>query len=156
AHIALDYVLYQPEGAVLQQQWADTKRGSVLFSPLLYRANVLQHRPEQVSTPAMFDVRFRRALAHATDKQGINEALLGGTAIVTDGQLTPQASYYAAIDATIVKYPYDLRRAQEQLDQMGLQRGADGFYLGPDRQQIPVDVMSTYSPTADDENAIIV
>jgi peptide/nickel transport system substrate-binding protein len=156
AHIALDYVMYYPEGSVLRQQWAGTDRGTVLFSPILFYFAQIQLRPDQVSTSALRDVRFRQALAHGLNKQELNEALLGGTAVVTDGLLSPRVSYYSAIEPTIAKYPYDPRRAQELLDEMGLQRGTDGFYLGLERQPFSLDILSLVNPTSDSQNAIIV
>jgi peptide/nickel transport system substrate-binding protein len=156
AHIALDYVMYYPEGAVLRQQWAASNQGTVLFSPILFYFGQIQLRPDQVSTSALRDVRFRQALAHGLNKQELNEALLGGTAVVTDGLLSPRVGYYTAIEPSITKYPYDPRRAQELLDGMGLQRGTDGFYLGLERQPFTLDILSLVNPTSDSQNAIIV
>jgi peptide/nickel transport system substrate-binding protein len=156
AHVALDYVLYYPEGAVLKKQWDQTNTGAVLFSPILFYFGQIQLRPDQVSTSALRDVRFRQAMAHGMDKQGLSEALLGGTAVVTDGLLSPRVSYYSAIEPSITKYPYDPRRSQELLDDMGLQRGSDGFYLGLDGQPFTLDIMSLLNPTSDAQNAIIV
>src|SRR5207253_1293476 len=145
-----------PEGAVLQERWAASNAGTVLFSPILFYFGQIQLRPDVVSTSALQDVRFRQALAHGMDKHGLNEALLGGTAVVTDGLLSPRASYYAAIEPSITKYPYDPRRSQELLEEMGLQRGTDGFYLGLDRQPFSLDIVSLVNPTSDSQNAIIV
>ena len=98
AHIALDYVLQYPDGAVLQKQWADNGGGAVIYNPTLLWFGQIQSRPDQVSTPALLDVRFRRALAHGMDKKGLNEALMGGTGVVTEGLLSPRAPYYASIE----------------------------------------------------------
>jgi peptide/nickel transport system substrate-binding protein len=156
AHIALDYMVMYEQGATLQRQWAATNGGTVLYSPLLYRLSAFQFRPEQMATSAILDVRFRRALTHAMDKVAINDALLGGQAIVTDGLLSPQVPYYSAIEPAITKYAYDPRRAQQLLEEMALPRGPDGFYLGPDRQPFSFEVMVLANPTQESENAIIV
>jgi peptide/nickel transport system substrate-binding protein len=156
AHIALDYVLYYPEGAVLREQWATNNGGTVLFSPILFYFGQLQLRPDKVSTSALQDVRFRQAMAHGIDKRALNEALLGGTAVVTEGLLSPRVSYYSQIEPAITKYPHDPRRSQELLDEMGLQRGTDGFYLGSDRQPFTLDIVSLANPTSDAQNTIIV
>jgi peptide/nickel transport system substrate-binding protein len=156
AHVALDYMVMYDQAATLLQQWGPTNGGTVLFSPLLYRLGVIQFRPELMATPAILDVRFRRALAHGMDKVAINDALLGGQAVVTDGLLSPRSDYYAAIEPAITKYPYDPRRAQQLLDEMGLQRGADGLYLGPDGRPFSFEVMVLQNPSQESENAIIV
>lgn len=155
-HIALDYILSYEHGAVLQQQWADSHAGTVLFSPLLLWNAVLQFRPDQISTPAMQDVRFRQALEYGMDRKALNDALYGGTAIVTDTLLSPKSSYYSAIEPAITKYPYDPRRAQQLLDETGLQRGADGLYLGTDRQPFSLEIMGRANPTWEAEHAIVV
>lgn len=156
ADIALDYVLQYPDGAVLQQQWAANKDGTVIFNPVLLWFGQIQLRPDQVSTPALLDVRFRQALAHGMDKHALNDALMGGQGVVTEGLLHPRASYYSLIEPSIVKYPHDTRRAQQLLDEMGLQRGGDGFYLGPDRQPFSLEIMGLSNPTWEAEDAIVV
>lgn len=156
AHIALDYVLQYPDGGVLEQQWAANKAGAVIFNPTLLWFGQIQLRPDQMSTSLQLDVRFRRALAHGMDKQGLNEALMGGTGVVTDTILSPRASYYPAIESAITKYPYDPRRTQELLEQMGLRRGQDGFYLGLDGQPFTLEIMGLANPTWESENAIVV
>jgi peptide/nickel transport system substrate-binding protein len=156
AHIALDYVLQYPDGAILQQQWADNRAGTVIFNPTLLWFGQIQLRPETMSTPALQDVRFRRALAHGMDKNGLNEALMGGTGVVTEGILSPRATYYAAIESAIVKHPYDTRRAQQLLEEMGLQRGSDGFYLGLDGRPFSLEVMALANPTWESEGTIVI
>lgn len=155
-HIALDYLVMYEQGATLQQQWAATGAGTVLLSPLLIRISVVQFRPEMIASPAILDLRFRRALAHAMDRTGLNEAFYGGQAILMDGFLSPRVPYYAAIESAITKHPYDPRRAQELLDEMGLRRGPDGFYLGPDRRPFSFEVTVLQNPTQESENAVIV
>jgi len=156
AHIALDYALQYPDGAILQQQWADNRAGTVIFNPTLLWFGQIQHRPDLMSTPALADVRFRRALAHGMDKHGLNEALMGGTGVLTEGVLSPRAAYYASIEPAIVKHPYDPLRAQQLLEEMGLQRGADGFYLGLDGRPFSLEIMSLSNPTWESEGTIIV
>jgi peptide/nickel transport system substrate-binding protein len=156
AHIALDYMLQYPDGAVLKDQWAANKGGTVLFSPVLYWCAVFQFREDQISPPAVRDVRFRRALVYGMDKQGLNDALFGGTAAVTYGQLSPRAPYYASIEPSITKYVFDPRKAQQLIEEVGLQKGADGFYVGPDRQPVSLEVIGRQNPTWESENAIVV
>jgi ABC-type transport system substrate-binding protein len=156
AHIAIDFVLMYEQGAILQREWAPSQGGTVLLSPILYRNSLFQFRPEMMATPAMLDVRFRRALVHAFDKQAVNDALIGGHAILVEGLLSPLSDYWPAIEPHILKHAYDTRRAQQLLDEVGLQRGADGFYLGPDRQPFRFEIRVIANPTQESENAIMV
>ncbi|MPZ16159.1 MAG: hypothetical protein GEU73_17375, partial [Chloroflexi bacterium] len=156
ADISLDYVLQYPDGAVLVQQWEENKGGSVIFNPTLLWFGQIQLRPEMMSTPLQLDVRFRRALAHGLDKNGLNDALMGGTGLVTDGILSPRATYYASIEPSISKYAYDTRRAQQLLEEIGLRRGSDGFYVDLDGAPFSLEIMGLANPTWESENTIVV
>jgi peptide/nickel transport system substrate-binding protein len=156
AHIAIDAFLMYEQGAILEREWRPRNGGTVLYSPILYRNSHIMLRPEMVSTRALLDVRVRRALVHAMDKHGVNEALMGGTAIVTDSLLSPLADYYPAVDRAIMRYPYDLRRSQQLLEEAGLTRGGDGFYLDPGGESFRLDVRTLANPQHESENAIIV
>jgi peptide/nickel transport system substrate-binding protein len=156
AHIVTDFVLMYEQGAILEREWGPTRGGTVLLSPVLYRNSLFQFRPEMAASPAFFDVRVRRALTHAIDKQAINDALIGGKAILTDGLLSPLSDYYPAIAPTVVKYPYDVRRAQQLLEEAGLQRSGEDMYVAPDRSPIRLEIRVIANPTQEAENAIIV
>ncbi|HEY3118566.1 MAG TPA: ABC transporter substrate-binding protein [Chloroflexota bacterium] len=153
ADLSLDYVLQYPDGAVLQQQWGTG--GTVLFNPTLYWQAQIQMRPDQMSTPLNADVRFRRALVHAMDKHGLNEALMGGTAVETDTAISPRVPYYASIEPVISKYPFDPRRAQQILEEIGLRKGSDGYYLGLDGKPFSLDLLALSNPTWEAETTIL-
>jgi len=131
AHIAGDFLLMYEQGVVLEREWAARGGGgTVLYSPILYRNSLFQFRSEMAPTPAILDVRFRRALTHAVDRMTIIDVILGGKGIFTNSMLAPagpSADYYPTIERVITKYPYDLRRAQQLLDEVGLPKGSDGF-----------------------------
>ncbi len=156
AHIAIDYLLMYEQGAILEREWSGRGGGTVLFSPILYRNSLFQFRPEMAATPALMDVRFRRALSHAVDMGAINEALVGGKAVLTPSLLSPQSPDYPAIEGMITKYPHDVRRAQQLLDQVGLAKGNDGFYVNPNGDPFTFEVRFITNPTQESENAIIV
>lgn len=86
------------------------------------------------------DVRVRKAIAHAVDKNFIARALMGGFATVSDGPIVP-GSPYASTD--LVKYAVDLKKSAELLDLAGHGAGAGGerfkltidYLPGNDEQQ---------------------
>jgi peptide/nickel transport system substrate-binding protein len=86
------------------------------------------------------DVQVRKAIATAIDKNFITKALMGGFASVVDGPIVP-SSPFAVPD--LVKYPFDLKKANEMLDAAGYKPGADGsrfkltidYIPGGDEQQ---------------------
>jgi len=72
------------------------------------------------------DVRFRRAISHAIDRDGIVKSVLQGRGVPLYEPITrANKNWY---DPNVPKYPYDLAKANALLDEMGLTaRDADGF-----------------------------
>jgi peptide/nickel transport system substrate-binding protein len=73
--------------------------------------------------PVLRDVRVRRAIAYAIDREEIIRAYLRGTARIATGMLTPENWAYDAGGAT---YQYDPRRARELLDAAGFKADRTG------------------------------
>jgi peptide/nickel transport system substrate-binding protein len=77
------------------------------------------------------DVRFRRAMLHALDKESIIRTELRGLAVSVWGLESPANSFW--IHPNLPKYPFDLARARALLDEMGL-RDRDGDGIREDAQ----------------------
>ena len=75
--------------------------------------------------PALKDVRVRRAIAHAVDRQAIMDGLLLGRGVLATGLLPPGHWAYAP---DVARYPYDPERARRLLAEA----------LGPDRAGRPL------------------
>jgi len=91
-------------------------------------------------SPAVLgDVRFRRALLMALDRQEMSESLQAGHAPVGHSFLEPTQSFYKDVESSITKYSYDPRQAAQIIEGLGLQRGADGFYLDNSGQPLQVE-----------------
>nr|WP_156481031.1 ABC transporter substrate-binding protein [Variovorax sp. PAMC 28711] len=86
------------------------------------------------------DVQVRKAIATAIDKNFITKALMGGFATPIDGPIVPGSPF---AEPDLVKYPLDLKKANEMLDAAGYKAGADGsrfkltidYIPGTDEQQ---------------------
>lgn len=63
------------------------------------------------------DVRFRRAVAHAIDRAAVVQNLFRGLATPLDGLVPPSNKRW--VNANLPRYEYDLRRAQELLQEAG-------------------------------------
>src|SRR5262249_5269836 len=95
-------------------------------------------------TPSLVsDVRFRRALYHAMDRQQLADTLMLGLADVAHSVLIPTDREFAALDPAVVRYDYDPRRAVQILEGMGLSRGADGAYRDASGERISVEIRAT-------------
>lgn len=72
------------------------------------------------------DARFRRAIAHAIDKERIVEILKNGLGYPQHGPMSPSAGFFYNPD--VIEYGYDLGTAKKILDGMGLtDRNGDGY-----------------------------
>jgi peptide/nickel transport system substrate-binding protein len=76
----------------------------------------------------ILDVRFRKALLHATDRPEMAETLIGDPKGVPWGIVHPSEPEYPEVERGIVRVEYDTRRASQILEGMGYARRDGGFY----------------------------
>jgi peptide/nickel transport system substrate-binding protein len=115
----------------LKREWASSQKGTVGIHTVSQTAAYFQHRPEY-ATPAVRDVRVRRAFAHAFDKQTFSDTIWAGELAVLDTIFDPRVRYYPTIERAITKYPFDLAASERLMNEAGYRKGADGFYVGPE------------------------
>lgn len=108
-----------------------TSRGYEGPGPLNWLAFNLEKKP-------MSDIKVRKAIAHAIDKNFITKALMRGFATPADGPIVA-SSPFATPELT--KYPLDLKKSAALLDEAGYKANADG-----ERFKLTVD----YLPGTDD------
>ena len=113
-----------------------TPKGYEGIGPLNWLAFNLERKP-------LSDVKVRKAIAHAVDKNFITKALMGGFAVPADGPIVP-TSPFAVTD--VVRYPLDLKKAAALLDEAGYKPGANG-----ERFKLTID----YLPGADDQQKTV-
>lgn len=113
-----------------------TPKGYEGIGPLNWLAFNLERKP-------LSDVKVRKAIAHAVDKNFITRALMGGFAVPADGPIVP-TSPFAVTDG--VRYPLDLKKAAALLDEAGYKPGANG-----ERFKLTID----YLPGADDQQKTV-
>lgn len=77
---------------------------------------ILTYMMMQNEDPVLADVRVRRAIAHAIDRERIIELKLGGRAVLATGLLPPS---HWAYEGEVDTYEYDPDRARALLDQAG-------------------------------------
>ncbi|MEO7854611.1 MAG: ABC transporter substrate-binding protein [Rubrivivax sp.] len=113
-----------------------TDKGYEGIGPINWLAFNLEKKP-------LSDVKVRKAIATAIDKKFITKALMGGFATIADGPIVP-TSPFAVTD--LVRYPYDLKKAAQMLDDAGYKANADG-----ERFKLTID----YTPGADDQQKTV-
>ena len=113
-----------------------TDKGYEGIGPINWLAFNLDKKP-------LSDIKVRKAIAHAIDKNFITKALMGGFATIDNGPIVP-TSPLASKD--LVTYPYDLKKASALLDEAGYKVGSDG-----ERFKLTID----YLPNVDDQQKTV-
>jgi len=102
------------------------------------------------------DVRFRRALSMAIDREEINQALYLGLAIEGNNTVQPQSSLFRA-DYQKRWASLDIAKANTLLDEMGLtQRDERGIRLLPDGRPLTVIVETAGESTEETDVLLLV
>lgn len=108
----------------VRDQWRDGKAEFksldiwMVIYPQFVNAN-----PAVVTVP-----QFRRALLHAIDRQQMAESIQAGLVPVADSVISPNLAISKDIEAGVVKYGYDPRRASQLIEGLGYARGPDGVF----------------------------
>ena len=90
----------------------------------------------------MGEVRFRRALVHAIDRQEMADTIMPGMP-VAHSIIAPSQPEYAPIQSRIARLDYDPRRATEIIESLGFARGADGFFQESAGRRLSVELRTT-------------
>lgn len=114
---------------ILRREWGGVDGGTAILSPSQARYSLIQFRPELQRPRALGDLRVRRAVAHATDKQALNEAVFQGAGVPSDTFLRHDVPYYVDLHRQIPKYPHDPRQTEALMREAGFTRGADGMFV---------------------------
>lgn len=126
----------------VRDQWRDGRVEISLTNWILIYPQHLYTDP-----PVVRDVRFRRALLHAVDRQEMVDTLQFGFSEVAHSVMSPGQPQYQEFEARIPRYGYEPRRAAQLLEGLGYNRGADGTFrdarglaLGFEFRTVPTDI----------------
>jgi peptide/nickel transport system substrate-binding protein len=155
AQLSADSSLQFQQGLLLKRQWASQNAGTVIYKPDLFRGTAAQLRAELSTPKSILDPRVRKALAHAVDKQTLNEVLFEGEGFMADGVIPTTVWYGADLDRGTVKYPYDLRRSEELMGQAGFTKGSDGTYVSLTDGRFAPEVKTNASTFFENEMSVI-
>ena len=126
----------------VRDQWREQGR---LFTPTdawIYIA------PQFINpNPAvMTDLRFRRALAHAVDRQAMADEIQYGLVNVAHSNVRPDEPEYREIERFLVRHEFDPRRAEGLLSELGYTRNAEGVQADGTGRRLSLEVRATGSP----------
>lgn len=156
ADMALDQAIQFQQAATLRKEWAASNGGVVLLRPSQIRQLQAQHRPAYASPGVILDPRFRRAAAHAIDRQAVAEAMLEGEGEAAETIAPRSVTYYSEIERTVPTYPYDPRRTEQILAELGITKGPDGVYGGATERRLSTEVMGIAEGQEGQETTIVV
>ncbi len=101
----------------------------------------LNHK-DPVAREIFQDVRFRRAMSLAINREEINQFVFLEQGVPMQATVHPDCSFFKEEWAQAYA-EYDPTRANELLDEMGLRRGPGGWRLRPDGK--PLEITTEYS-----------
>lgn len=160
--IAMANSLIFDQGLMLQREWdARGSAGIVHFYPstgTTSRTTEFQLDPARVAPTfkGTLDVRVRRAMAHAIDKQGINDAVFESQGWMADTRILPGDAIFPHVDQAVSKYPFDLRQSAQLMSAVGFTRGTDGIYLSPDGLRFAGEDWITASAQSERTQAVMI
>ncbi|MBM2812952.1 MAG: hypothetical protein HW416_3711 [Chloroflexi bacterium] len=120
----------RPAEAVLaRDQWVAAGQGSLkTYQRALWYIG-FQFREVPDWQPAVTDLRVRRAMMHAVDREGLADAITLGLGSVAHAFITATDATFPEVDAVLTKYPYDPNRAAALLADAGWRRTSEGATL---------------------------
>ncbi len=122
----------------MRDQWRNGKLAIALNSWIAAYPQMLQPNP-----PIIADARFRRALIQAVDRQAMVDAIQAGQSSIAHSYVSPSAAEYADVQASIVRYEFDVRKTAEAIEGLGYARGGDGFYHDPSGERLALELRTT-------------
>ncbi|MEA2642969.1 MAG: peptide/nickel transport system substrate-binding protein, partial [Chloroflexota bacterium] len=107
-----------------KENWEASGQGTVYHVPTGWNAVNLSYR-----NPWFEDVRLRRGMLQAIDREEIVRTLLHGLTKVPDTLVRPSDPLYPEVDRQVAKYPFDPNRARQLLSDAGWRPSADGILV---------------------------
>jgi peptide/nickel transport system substrate-binding protein len=144
------------QGIILERDWVPRGAGVVLWEALASRRLFFQLRPERASPlEVASDARVRRAIAHSIDKREAFDAVTAGHGLLSDTYTSPNWEHHPQVDREVAKYPYDPRRAQQLLEEVGYTRDATGRWLTSRGETVDLPIWYTGGATQFEQETVI-
>jgi peptide/nickel transport system substrate-binding protein len=80
---------------------------------------------------------------HALDRQQMVDTLLYGLGTVVHSFMAPNQPQYRDLEARVMRYDYDPRRAAQLIEGLGYTKGPDGFFRDASGQRLAVELRTT-------------
>lgn len=126
------------QGLTVREQW---REGTMEVAP----SNMIMVYPQFINPnpPIIADLRFRRALLHALDRQEMAATLQAGYSSVAQTWLSPNQPQYEEIEARVPRYEFDARRAAGMIEALGYVKSADGTFRDAGGRVLSVEIRTS-------------
>jgi peptide/nickel transport system substrate-binding protein len=131
------------------------RQPTALLVPTHWRMVSMQFKPEVVRPVELLDVRARRGLYHAIDRQALADTVMAGTSSVAETFITPTDPRWEWVKDVVVPHPYDPRQARQLLEAVGWRRGGDGRFVDGAGQPISIALWTTSGEQNESETNIV-
>ena len=153
-HALADNAIQFEDALTLRQEWEPRQGGNVIWQFNTWRAINFQFRQAYVRPESFQDVRVRKALAQATDKQTLNEVFYRGVSLMSDFVVAPVGQWGEAAQRRVVQHPYDIRATEQLMRDAGYER-RDGAYTSPNLGRFAFELKTSAGPDNEKEMAAI-
>lgn len=123
------------EAIQVKERWPDGRVEAAPYTWLQLWPQFLTPNPQIVT-----DAQFRRALAHAMDRQEMANTFMAGLTSVAHSYMSPTEPEYPEIEPLIAKYDHDPRRAAQIIEGLGYTRGPEGIFVDAANRKLSVEV----------------
>jgi peptide/nickel transport system substrate-binding protein len=154
-HLVAEEAIGFEQASVLKKAWETTGAGIVLLTPNKGRFIQIQFKNDFVNPRAVLDLRVRRALLEATDREALSVAILDGEIAVAHTIAGPVEEYYPDLDRALAKYPFSTRDAENQLTQAGFSKGGDGMFADASGAKLSMELRAFAADPGPQEAAIL-
>jgi peptide/nickel transport system substrate-binding protein len=154
-HVAGVESISLEQASLLHRQWGTDGPGVVILAPNKARFVQIQFKDGYVNPRAILDQRVRRAFLEAADRLSLSEAIVDGQNAVADAIAGPNEEYFADVQRTVTKYPYNVDEAASLMAQAGFTKQADGFFADASGQRLSLELRNFPADPGPRENAIL-
>jgi len=136
--LTLGRTLSLEQAMTVRDQWPAGRVETTLRSWITIYPQMLNPSPAIVG-----DVRFRRALFQAIDRQQLVDSLQAGMVPIAHSYVPPNMAEYKDVEGSAVRYEYDPARATQAIEALGYTKGSDGFFRDAAGQRLSVELRTT-------------
>jgi peptide/nickel transport system substrate-binding protein len=149
--IVLGRGLSLDQGVQVRDQWRDGRLDLGFVSLVAVYPQHLDPTPTIVA-----NAQFKRALLTALDRQAMVESIVYDLEPVADSFFEPHRPEYPFIANSVVKYPYEPRRAEQMIAELGYKRGTDGFFEAAPGQRLSIEVATGLGGEAREKSVLAI